>query len=76
MTLEDAIEKVVAGPGAQEPPPERRGQSAALPITKPATPWSPRYSQHADPVHKISIVPRGRAALGYTMQLPAKTSSC
>src|SRR5262249_22772154 len=29
------------------------------------------YSKHADPVHKISIVPRGRAALGYTLQLPA-----
>src|SRR5581483_1171195 len=30
------------------------------------------YSKHADPVHKISIIPRGRAALGYTMQLPAE----
>src|SRR5581483_11502426 len=28
------------------------------------------YSEHADPVHKISIIPRGRAALGYTMQIP------
>ena len=27
-------------------------------------------SEGSDPVHKISIVPRGRAALGYTMQLP------
>ena len=25
---------------------------------------------HADPVHKISIIPRGVAALGYTQQLP------
>ena len=30
------------------------------------------YSELADPVHKISIVPRGRAALGYTMQLPSE----
>jgi cell division protease FtsH len=30
------------------------------------------YSLHADPVHKISIVPRGRGALGYTMQLPSE----
>ena len=30
------------------------------------------YSLHADPVHKISIVPRGRAALGYTLQLPTE----
>jgi cell division protease FtsH len=27
---------------------------------------------HADPVHKISIVPRGIAALGYTQQLPTE----
>jgi cell division protease FtsH len=27
-------------------------------------------SKHADPVRKISIVPRGHAALGYTMQSP------
>jgi len=28
------------------------------------------FCQHADPVHKITIIPHGRAALGYTMQLP------
>ena len=27
---------------------------------------------HADPVAKVSIVPRGRGALGYTMQMPAE----
>ena len=27
-------------------------------------------AEHADPVHKISIIPRGVAALGYTQQLP------
>ncbi|NIU78807.1 MAG: cell division protein FtsH, partial [Gammaproteobacteria bacterium] len=26
--------------------------------------------EHADPVHKISIIPRGVGALGYTQQLP------
>lgn len=26
--------------------------------------------EHADPVHKVSIIPRGVAALGYTMQVP------
>src|SRR3712207_1589320 len=25
---------------------------------------------HAEPVHKVSIIPRGLAALGYTMSLP------
>jgi len=27
---------------------------------------------HADPVHRISIIPRGIAALGYTLQLPTE----
>ena len=26
--------------------------------------------EHSEPVHKISIIPRGMAALGYTLQLP------
>jgi cell division protease FtsH len=28
--------------------------------------------EHADPVAKISIIPRGRGALGYTMQMPTE----
>jgi cell division protease FtsH len=28
--------------------------------------------EHADPVHKISIIPRGIGALGYTQQLPTE----
>ncbi|MBA2847764.1 ATP-dependent metallopeptidase FtsH/Yme1/Tma family protein [Thermosulfuriphilus ammonigenes] len=27
---------------------------------------------HADPVHRVSIIPRGVAALGYTLQLPTE----
>jgi cell division protease FtsH len=27
---------------------------------------------HTDPVHKVSIIPRGTAALGYTLQLPTE----
>ena len=30
------------------------------------------YSKYANEVHKISIIPRGRAALGYTLQVPAE----
>jgi cell division protease FtsH len=30
------------------------------------------FTEDADPVQKISIVPRGLAALGYTMQLPSE----
>lgn len=28
--------------------------------------------QHVDPVHKVSIIPRGIGALGFTLQLPAQ----
>ena len=67
--IEEAVEKVVAGPERKsrrlnEPQRERVAYHEvghALVGT---------YSQHADPVHKISIVPRGRTALGYTLQLP------
>ncbi len=31
-----------------------------------------KYLPGCDPVHKISIIPRGSAALGYTLQLPAE----
>ena len=37
--------------------------------TRPATRCSPRCCRNADPVHKVTIIPRGMA-LGVTMQLP------
>jgi cell division protease FtsH len=67
--LEEAIEKVVAGP-------ERKSrrlneeQKQRVAYHEVGHALAAAYSEHADPVHKISIVPRGRAALGYTMQLP------
>ena len=71
LDLEDAVEKVVAGP-------ERRSrrlnedEKQRVAYHEVGHALVAAYSQHADPVHKISIVPRGRAALGYTMQLPAE----
>ncbi|MDB6064388.1 MAG: ftsH1 [Pedosphaera sp.] len=69
--MEDAVEKVVAGP-------ERRSRRLTE-ETKRLVAYHEvghalvaAYSKNADPVHKISIIPRGRAALGYTMQLPAE----
>jgi len=69
--LEEAVEKVVAGP-------ERKSRRLTEELK-----WRVAYhevghalvaahSKFADPVHKISIIPRGRAALGYTIQLPAE----
>jgi cell division protease FtsH len=69
--LEEAIEKVVAGP-------ERRSrrlnaeEKRRVAFHEVGHALVAAYSPHADPVHKISIVPRGRAALGYTMQVPAE----
>ncbi|MDB6017306.1 MAG: ftsH1 [Pedosphaera sp.] len=69
--LEEAIEKVVAGP-------ERKSRRLTEEIKRRVAYHEvghalvAAYSKHADPVHKISIIPRGRAALGYTMQLPAE----
>ncbi len=64
--LEEAVEKVVAGP-------ERRSRRLTEEIKRRVAYHEVGhalvavYSKHADPVHKISISPRGRAALGYTM---------
>jgi cell division protease FtsH len=67
--IEEAVEKVIAGP-------ERRSrrlneeEKRRVAYHEVGHALVATYSKHADPVHKISIVPRGRAALGYTMQLP------
>jgi cell division protease FtsH len=67
--LEEAVEKVVAGP-------ERRSrrlreeEKRRVAFHEVGHALVAAFCEHADPVHKISIVPRGRAALGYTLQLP------
>jgi cell division protease FtsH len=69
--LEEAVEKVIAGP-------ERKSrrlleeQKRRVAYHEVGHALVAAYSPHADPVHKISIVPRGRAALGYTLQLPTE----
>jgi cell division protease FtsH len=67
--LEEAVEKVVAGPERKS----RRlteDQKRRVAYHEVGHALVAAHSEHADPVHKISIIPRGRAALGYTMQLP------
>jgi cell division protease FtsH len=69
IDLEEAVEKVVAGP-------ERKSRRLEAEVKRRVAYHEvghalvAAYSKHADPVRKISIVPRGRAALGYTLQLP------
>jgi cell division protease FtsH len=67
--LDEAVEKVVAGPERKS----RRldeAEKRRVAVHETGHALVAAHSQHADPVHKISIVPRGRAALGYTLQLP------
>ena len=70
IDLEDAIEKVVAGP-------ERKSrrindeQKRRVACHEVGHALVAVFSPKSDPVRKISIIPRGHAALGYTLQLPA-----
>ena len=69
--LEEAVERVLAGP-------ERRSRRLTEDEKRRVAYHEVGHAlvavgcEHADPVHKISIVPRGQAALGYTVQLPAE----
>lgn len=68
--IEEAIEKVVAGP-------ERKSRRLADDEKKRVAYHEIGHAlvgahcKNSDPLHKITIVPRGRAALGYTLHLPA-----
>jgi cell division protease FtsH len=68
--IEKAIEKVVAGPErkSRRLNPDEKKRVAYHEVGHALV---AAFCKNADPVHKISIVPRGRAALGYTLQLPA-----
>jgi cell division protease FtsH len=69
--FDDAIERVVAGLEKKNRlinPNERK--TVAYHETGHAVVAA--YAKGADPVHKISIIPRGIGALGYTIQLPTE----
>ena len=55
--------------GAQEPGDLRAREARSSRTTRAGTRSSRTRCPNADPVHKISIIPRGRA-LGYTLTLP------
>jgi cell division protease FtsH len=67
--IDEAVEKVVAGPERKS---RRLLEKEKLRVAYHETGHAliAAHSASADPVKKISIVPRGRAALGYTLQLP------
>jgi cell division protease FtsH len=74
VTMQDfeaAIERVVAGP-------EKRTrvmndqERTAVAYHESGHALIAELVPHGDPVAKVSIVPRGRGALGYTMQMPTE----
>ena len=71
LDLQEAVEKVVAGPERKS----RRlsdSEKRRVAYHEVGHALLAAYTEHADPVHKISIIPHGRAALGYTLQLPTE----
>ncbi len=68
--LEEAIDRVIAGPEKKArvlSPKEKR----IVAYHEAAHALVSRLLPHGDPVHKVSILPRG-AALGYTLPLPVE----
>jgi len=67
--FEDAVEKVVAGPERKS----RRlneDERRRVAYHESGHALVAHLCEHGEPVAKISIIPRGKAALGYTLQLP------
>ncbi len=67
--LEQSIERVMAGP-------ERKSrvindkEKEIVAVHESGHALCALYTHSADPLHKVSIIPRGTAALGYTLQRP------
>ncbi|MFH1777243.1 MAG: ATP-dependent zinc metalloprotease FtsH [Candidatus Omnitrophota bacterium] len=69
--LEEAIERVVAGPERKSRV-INKNEKNVVAYHESGHAMLSLYMPHADPLHKVSIIPRGTAALGYTMQLPTE----
>jgi cell division protease FtsH len=69
--LESAIDRVIAGP-------ERKSrlisekEKEIIAYHESGHALVAKLLPNCDPVHKVSIIPRGNAALGYTLQLPTQ----
>lgn len=66
--LEEAIERVIAGPQKKSRIISKHEQHVIAAHESGHTVVA-RLTNHSDPVHKVTIIPRGQA-LGYTLQLP------
>jgi cell division protease FtsH len=67
--MEEAIERVLAGPEKKSRV-MREKERHIVAYHESGHALVGNLLPHADPVHKVSIIPRGSSALGYTLQLP------
>jgi cell division protease FtsH len=67
--LEAAIERVIAGPERKSRVISKR-EKEIVAFHEAGHAFLALFLPEVDPLHKVSIIPRGIAALGYTMQLP------
>lgn len=66
--IEEAVERVMAGPQRKSRVISER-EKRVIAAHEAGHTVVAKHCKHSDPVHKVSIIPRG-PALGYTMQLP------
>jgi cell division protease FtsH len=71
VDLEEAIERIIAGLEKKNRLLSKKEQQIVA-YHEAGHALVAASSPHADPVHRISIIPRGIAALGYTLQLPTE----
>lgn len=69
--FEEAIERVLGGPQKKSTLMTAREKHRTA-FHESGHALAAILLEHADPVHKISIIPRGIAALGYTLQMPGE----
>lgn len=67
--LEAAIERVIAGPERKSRVISKK-EKQIVSFHEAGHAFLALFLPEVDPLHKVSIIPRGIAALGYTMQLP------
>ncbi len=69
--LESSIDRVLAGPERKSRIMSDR-EKKTVAFHESGHTLAAALLPNTDPVHKVSIIPRGTAALGYTMQLPTE----
>ena len=68
--LQEAMERVIAGPQRKSKVISKR-EKEIISYHESGHALLSLYMPMVDPLHKVSIIPRGVGALGYTMQLPS-----